>query len=200
MTDVIFKIAIVDPSAIIRSGLSVLLKRLQGYHVHTFELNSYEFLASNIRTQKPDLVIINPTYWGLVDTENLKNENKNSSTHFFALITGAVDDKVLEAYDEKIHLYDDTDSVKAKLDGIFDILDSESEEFQSLTPREKEIIVGVVKGYTNKEIATNLFLSTHTVITHRRNIARKLEIHSTAGLTIYAIVNKLVELNDIKQR
>jgi DNA-binding NarL/FixJ family response regulator len=200
MTDVIIKIAIVDPSAIIRSGLSVLLKRLQGYHVHTFELNSYEFLASNIRTQKPDLVIINPTYWGLVDTENLKNENKNSSTHFFALITGAVDDKVLETYEEKIHLYDDADSVKLKLDTVFEILESDIEESQTLSPREKEIIVGVVKGYTNKEIATNLFLSAHTVITHRRNIARKLEIHSTAGLTIYAIVNKLVELNDIKQR
>jgi len=200
MTDVIIKIAIVDPSSIIRSGLSVLLKRLQGYHVHTFELNSVEFLVNNIRTHKPDLVIINPTYWGLIDIEKLKTENKNSSTHFFALLTGAVDEKVLETYEEKIHLYDDVDSVKAKLDRFFDILDSESEEFQSLTPREKEIIVGVVKGYTNKEIATNLFLSAHTVITHRRNIARKLEIHSTAGLTIYAIVNKLVELNDIKQR
>jgi DNA-binding NarL/FixJ family response regulator len=200
MTDVIVKIAIVDPSAIIRSGLSVLLKRMQGYHVHTFELNSYEFLASNIRTQKPDLVIINPTYWGLVDTENLKTENKSSTTRFFALITSAVDNKVLEAYEEKIHLYDDADSVKAKLDTVFEVSDTDFEESQALSPREKEIIVGVVKGYTNKEIATNLFLSTHTVITHRRNIARKLEIHSTAGLTIYAIVNKLVELNDIKQR
>ncbi len=200
MTDVIIKIAIVDPSAIIRSGLSVLLKRLQGYHVHTFELNSIEFLTSNIRTQKPDLVIINPTYWGLVDTDSLKSENKSSTTRFFALITSAIDNKVLEAYEEKIHLYDDADSVKAKLDTVFDVLESDMEESQALSPREKEIIVGVVKGYTNKEIATNLFLSTHTVITHRRNIARKLEIHSTAGLTIYAIVNKLVELNDIKQR
>jgi DNA-binding NarL/FixJ family response regulator len=57
----------------------------------------------------------------------------------------------------------------------------------------------VVKGQTNREIAQSLFLSTHTVITHRRNIARKLGIHSTAGLTIYAIVNKLIELDDIKK-
>lgn len=199
MTDLIIKIAIVDPSTIIRSGLSVLLKRLQGYHVHTFELNSYEFLVSNIRTQKPDLVIINPTYWGLIDIEKLKTENKNSSTHFFALITATVDDKVIETYEEKIHLYDDADSIKVKLDKVLEVLESDFEE-SALSPREKEIIVGVVKGYTNKEIAINLFLSAHTVITHRRNIARKLEIHSTAGLTIYAIVNKLVELNDIKQR
>ena len=53
---------------------------------------------------------------------------------------------------------------------------------------------------SNKEIADRLCLSVHTVITHRRNIARKLQIHSPAGLTIYAIVNKLVELNEIKDR
>ncbi len=200
MTDVIIKIAITDPSAIIRSGLSTLLKRIQGYHVHTFEVNSYEFLSGNIRTQKPDLIIINPTYWGLVDLEKLKSENKSASTRFFALITGPVDEKALELYDDTIHLYDDIDSIKAKLDQIFDVQELESEESQALSAREKEIIVGVVKGFTNKEIASNLFLSAHTVITHRRNIARKLEIHSTAGLTIYAIVNKLVELNDIKQR
>jgi len=51
---------------------------------------------------------------------------------------------------------------------------------------------------TNKETAEKLFLSIHTVITHRRNIARKLQIHSPAGLTIYAIVNKLVELSEVK--
>ena len=54
------------------------------------------------------------------------------------------------------------------------------------------------KGWTNKQIAEKLFISVHTVITHRRNIAAKLQIHSTAGLTVYAIVNKLVELNEIK--
>ncbi len=56
----------------------------------------------------------------------------------------------------------------------------------------------MVKGLTNKEIADCLCISTHTVITHRRNIASKLQIHSAAGLTIYAIVNKLVELSEIK--
>ncbi len=69
---------------------------------------------------------------------------------------------------------------------------------QELSAREREIIVCVVKGMTNKEIAEELCISTHTVITHRRNIASKLQIHSAAGLTIYAIVNKLVELSEIK--
>lgn len=76
---------------------------------------------------------------------------------------------------------------------------AESEPQQELSTREKEIIVCVVKGLTNKEIAEELCISAHTVITHRRNIASKLQIHSTAGLTIYAIVNKLVELSEIQQ-
>lgn len=70
---------------------------------------------------------------------------------------------------------------------------------EPLSAREKEIIVCVVKGLTNKQIADVLCISTHTVITHRRNIAAKLQIHSAAGLTIYAIVNKLVELSEIRE-
>ncbi|MDR1679652.1 MAG: helix-turn-helix transcriptional regulator [Prevotellaceae bacterium] len=69
---------------------------------------------------------------------------------------------------------------------------------EQLTQREKEVVVCVVKGMTNKQIADELFLSPHTVLTHRKNIAAKLQIHSPAGLTIYAIVNKLVELEEIK--
>ena len=70
---------------------------------------------------------------------------------------------------------------------------------EPLSAREREIIVCVVKGMTNKQIADALCISTHTVITHRRNIAAKLQIHSAAGLTIYAIVNKLVELSEIRE-
>ena len=69
---------------------------------------------------------------------------------------------------------------------------------ETLSQREKEIVACVVTGMTNKAIADKLFLSIHTVITHRRNIARKLQIRSPAGLTIYAIVNKLVSLEDVK--
>ena len=67
-----------------------------------------------------------------------------------------------------------------------------------LSEREKEIIVWVVKGLTNKEIADRLFISINTVTTHRRNSAHKLDIHSPAGLTIYAIVNKLVDISDVE--
>lgn len=72
-------------------------------------------------------------------------------------------------------------------------------EKAQLSQREKEIIIGVVKGLTNKEIADQLFISIHTVLTHRRNIAKKLEIHTPAGLVIYAIVNGIVDVADIRE-
>ena len=69
---------------------------------------------------------------------------------------------------------------------------------EALSDRERDVIIGVVQGLQNKEIADSLCISVNTVITHRRNIARKLQIHSPAGLTIYAIVNGLVDISSVK--
>ena len=66
-----------------------------------------------------------------------------------------------------------------------------------LSQREKEIIVCIAKGMSNKEIADELNISIHTVTTHRRNISSKLQIHSIAGITIYAIANGLVRMSEI---
>lgn len=67
-----------------------------------------------------------------------------------------------------------------------------------LSNREKEIIAHVARGMSNKGIADKLFLSVHTVTTHRRNISNKLQIHSPAGLAIYAVVNGLVNIDDLE--
>ena len=69
---------------------------------------------------------------------------------------------------------------------------------ETLSEREREVVVGVVQGLQNKEIADRLCISVHTVITHRRNIARKLQIHSAAGLPIYAIVNGFVDISSVQ--
>lgn len=74
---------------------------------------------------------------------------------------------------------------------------SDAEKLASLSDREKEIIRLIAKGMTNKEIADKLFLSVHTVTTHRRNISAKLQIHSSVGMTIFAIVNRLLPLEEI---
>jgi len=69
---------------------------------------------------------------------------------------------------------------------------SKTSNIESISEREKEIIVCLVQGMSNKEIANKLYISVNTVTTHRRNIVRKLQIHSLAGLTIYAIANNLI--------
>lgn len=67
-----------------------------------------------------------------------------------------------------------------------------------LSKREKEIICLVTKGLPNRQIAELLNISINTVLTHRRHINKKLEIHSSSELTIHAILNGLVSINDIK--
>ena len=73
-----------------------------------------------------------------------------------------------------------------------------SDNCNSLSEREKDVIISLVQGLSNKEIADKLFISVNTVMTHRRNIARKLDIHSPAGLTIFAIVNNLIDITKVK--
>ena len=72
------------------------------------------------------------------------------------------------------------------------------QQSDALSDREKDVIIALVQGMSNKEIADHLCISVNTVITHRRNIASKLQIHSPAGLTIYAIINNLVDITSVK--
>jgi DNA-binding CsgD family transcriptional regulator len=81
---------------------------------------------------------------------------------------------------------------------ISNMIGRNQEGADALGEREKDVIVALVQGMSNKEIAEHLCISVNTVITHRRNIARKLQIHSAAGLTIYAIVNNLIDISAVK--
>lgn len=67
-----------------------------------------------------------------------------------------------------------------------------------LSEREKEILVSVAQGLLNKEIADRHNISINTVITHRKNITRKTGIKTVAGLTVYAILNNLIDINSIE--
>lgn len=75
--------------------------------------------------------------------------------------------------------------------------ETQTQKEEQISEREREIIECVARGLSNKEIADHLCISINTVTTHRRNIAQKLQIHSPAGLTIYAVINGILNIEDL---
>ena len=74
----------------------------------------------------------------------------------------------------------------------------DEQEHETISEREKEVLVLVARGFLNKEIADKLNISINTVITHRKNITRKIGIKTVPGLTAYAILGGLVDINSIE--
>ena len=195
------KIVVAETSVIIRSGLAAVLKRLPNLNAQPVEIATPESLTHYLRLHTPDIVIANPTFGGWFDLHTIKAAHPKTGIKYMALVSTVIDPNALRAYDGHFSICDDTDTIAAQISHLLHTDEEEADSGQDLlSQREKEIITCVVKGMTNKAIADKLFLSVHTIITHRRNIARKLQIHSPAGLTIYAIVNKLVALEDIKEQ
>ena len=194
------RVAIAESSVIVRGGLTAAFKRLSAIKIQPIEVLSKEALQDCLRMQLPDMLVVNPTFGDYFDVARFKEEMGDRKIRLIALVTSFVDQSLLSKYDEAISIFDDLDTLSRKLSGLLEVEDEEEgvDGQDVLSQREKEIVVCVVKGMTNKEIAESLYLSIHTVITHRRNISKKLQIHSSAGLTIYAIVNKLITISEVK--
>ena len=149
------KIAIAEPSVIIRSGLENLLKRLPGFRIQMVEIHSVESLFDSLRMHKPDVLIVNPALPGYFTLQHLKEESGCAEMKCIALLYSVSDSVLLRSYDEQINIYDSPDEIKHKLERLnAEVLpDDEPEgddEQQSLSSREKEIVVCVVKGMTNR--------------------------------------------------
>ncbi len=71
-------------------------------------------------------------------------------------------------------------------------------EHGNLTAREIEVLKLVARGQSNKQIAGRLSISMHTVISHRKNITRKLGVKTVSGLTMYAVLNGLISSKDVR--
>lgn len=190
------KVAIADGSVIVRCGLSSVLKRFPDFNFRINEIANQEALNMFLRLHTPDFLIINPLF---AIGMNIANVRKSyPALKVAALTSSLIDNQLLSDYDLTISIHDDVESICNKIKEAITEPEEESSEQENLSAREKEIIGCVVKGMTNKTIADTLSISVYTVITHRRNISRKLQIHSPAGLAIYAIANNLVNIEDIK--
>ena len=173
-------------------GVSKILSEINpGFSVSSF---TKPLKADEISRIAPSLIIAEPL---LLSPETI-DDVRASVRHRFqvvALQTHFLPPSLVRAFDNVISIY----SPLEKYREIIDNLTTEEEEDNrvELSPREREVVIGIVKGLSNKEIADTINVSVNTVMTHRRNIAKKLQIHSPAALTVYAIVRRLVTLDEL---
>ncbi len=186
------KILIIEPSEIITQGLVSILKG-QNFNICGIEKNTTR-LKSLLEEKKPDVLIVNPT---LSAPDNRSSLHlflvKQPSITIFALIYQYIPNSILKNYSRSIDIHDSAEQIKSYFDELGNKSEENINENYELTTREKDVLTLLVKGLLNKEIADKLNISIHTVITHRKNIVRKTGIKTVAGLTIYAMLNNLME-------
>lgn len=110
---------------------------------------------------------------------------------------GPVPPHIAELFTDTVTVFDDAETICGKVRGMLSPTETDS-RCDDLSPREKEVILLIVKGLSNKEIASAINVSVNTVMTHRRNISNKLQIHSPAALTIFALTTGLVKMDEIR--
>ena len=191
-----YRIVIVEPYSIIAQGLRLMIDDIKGFEVSAIIADSH--YMERITTFRPDIVVINPTVLDMKKRGEIDElAAKVPQAALAALVYQFVDPEILQCFKTTIDISDSREKIAVKLRQLLDA-DEPSTESTELSEREKEILVAVAKGYTNKSIAEQYHLSIHTVITHRKNLTRKTGIKSVSGLTVYAILNNLIDINDVE--
>lgn len=187
-------INIITDSDIIGSGIASIINSLNfsSTTVHIGRLDEQQ-----IQQEKPFIVFIDAVSMSTAEIKQFRQEIPSKAS-VIGVYHSALPAENVASFDSMISVYADRATIKALIENAINQNNDDEDNTDELTPREKEIVVGVVKGLSNKEIANHLNVSVNTVMTHRRNIAAKLQIHSPAGLTIYAIVSKLISIDEIK--
>ncbi len=201
MADKLFNILISEPSLIIFEGLSYLLTR-SGKRVAVTRADGLSEIVPVLQDKPIDAVILNPSV--------LQNQSKafaNLKRDFpglkwIGIVYSYYPESVLKQFDETIDINGSWEQISGK---IFTSPESKSNAQETgvqenLSERETDVLKLLVEGLSNKEIADKLFISIHTVITHRKNISQKTGIKSVAGLTIYAVLNKIITLGSIPEQ
>ena len=193
------KIAIAEPSILLRTGLEQLLHELPDAEI-IFSTDNLSSLYARINALHPDVLIVNPLLYDYAKRATIRIEFDNlPNLRLIGLVTSYVESQHQRQFAGVIELNDDFQRIKSTLNQVTNSLQSDGDEPDTdpLSDREKEVLVCLSKGLKNNEIADTLNISVHTVITHRKNIVRKTGIKSVAALTVYAILNNLIEEKDI---
>ena len=108
----LLNIAVAEPSAIIRSGLEAVLKRISGFRIQIIEIATAELLQETLRSHKPDMLIINPSLPGYYTIQLLKEETGCTEMKCIALLYAVADHALLRPYDDQINIYDSPDEIR----------------------------------------------------------------------------------------
>jgi DNA-binding NarL/FixJ family response regulator len=192
-----YRIVLIEPSEIVAAGISAIIEKSKEFRIVSTmpNLGYYKNIKSNF-----DIVVINPAVIDYDERFEIRPLicNEESRTAIVALTYTSHDEEVLRQYDECIGIYDTPARICRKLHNALKNSNENSNELYELSTRERDILIAVAQGRTNKEIADDYNISIYTVISHRRNISRKLGINSISGLTVYAIMNKLIDISSIQ--
>jgi len=191
---------VISDSYLIRKGVLSVLNRIQGVRVLK-EFGSNDSFVSYLSNHQVDVILIGQSAFermeqlfisrpGLLDkTILLEEPHQNKMTTV----------RPGPEPSASILLKDDKETILRKIGALLDQQEDRDQDTPSmkLSPRELTIVKLISMGLTNRQIAEKLFLSTHTVMTHRKNINSKLGIKSVSGLIIYAIVNNIITLEEV---
>jgi DNA-binding NarL/FixJ family response regulator len=188
-------ILIAEPSELIKEGFSKIAGSEQ-ITPNIKYVNNFDELKYYLSDFKFDIVIINPSLIQSVK-RTLKNfKKKYREIKWIGLVYAFFDEKILSGFDDIITISDS----KTKIQEIIrnkknaDSENNNNEEREDLSDREIDVLKLLTEGNSNKQIANKLKISAHTVISHRKNIVQKTGIKSVSGLTIYAVINKIIEI------
>ena len=195
-------ILVID-SYLVRKGMVSILNRMNSIAILK-EFGTTEPLISYLKNQSVDFIIISQSLF-------------DGSTDLFIKHPGLLEKTILlkEGHPGKktpgnsnkqvytsIHLLEEKEKIVWKIRGLLDQNAPKNIEVHTpeLSPRETTIVRLISMGLTNRQIAEKLFLSAHTVMTHRKNISSKLGIKSVSGLTVYAIVNNIITIEEVTSK
>ena len=192
------RIIICEASEILTTGLYDILQGIAGCDV-VARIDTPEPIEEKIIACDANRLIINPNLLGHTD-RNLPSQlvKEHPQLCVIAFVTTYIEPSLLKPYDAIIELNDSKLKILNKISQIERNCDkTEKNEDVELSKREIDVLVAVAKGMMNKEIADQMNISIHTVISHRKNITRKTGIKSVSGLTVYALLNNLIDENEV---
>ncbi len=185
------RVLIVEPSELIVAGLKAILDGQVRFKVLEPEATA-DNLSERLVASRPDILLINPTLTGSVS--RLRGQYPMAVV---ALVYQYVERDVIKDYDAVVDIRDSRAGIIETLAQASPGDSGAGRSNYELTKRETAVLVQLAQGKTNKEIADALNVSVHTVISHRKNITHKTGIKSVAGLTVYAMLNGLIDENNL---